>query len=343
MRTLDPKIFMDEFIGSQSMRLRLLWLGLIISLADDQGRMADNPTTIRALIFPYDVRITMKDIEVDLRILNKAHKIIRYRAGTNGDGKQLIQIVQWWRYQNKAQWASRSAHPAPAKWIDRIRCHEQGHGQDVVTSNWDQPGGFMKRLPRRLPSPLPSGQGSGQPSREDEDDDKGRGLGRGKDQEPTHPPTPSRGNERAGGRAGIDSKADEQLKQLEPKDRKEAERLMPILRSVISSETKIITLSVLVAMRHFTGDKIDYLLAAIASAYDDDRAKNKAAITAHRIEHDQVAKQYLNPDTWIKIPKEILAAAGIKDLNSYLTELKVERFMHGNNLQKKIARLRSKG
>ena len=132
MRNLSPDIFSDEFIGAQSDRLFKLWVGLITSLADDQGRMLDNPGLIKSKIFPYGYTLSVRDIDKDLKRLSEANKIMRYLAGNNGSGRALIQIVNWWRYQTKAQWASRSVYPAPSKWIDRVRCHERGNGTAIV-------------------------------------------------------------------------------------------------------------------------------------------------------------------------------------------------------------------
>jgi hypothetical protein len=172
MRNISGNIFADEFFGSLSQTHRLLWIGLLINLADDQGRMMDNVALMRSLLFPYD-DVTTRDIEKGLALFVAKHKIIRYAVGTNGSSKHLIQITNWWKYQHM-QWAARSMYPAPENWTDRIRAHEKGG--IIVTENWDKSGGYVeatKRLPRRKvtsTNPLPR--------RDDDDDDKGRGRGR---------------------------------------------------------------------------------------------------------------------------------------------------------------------
>jgi len=54
-----------------------------------------------------------------------------------------------------------------------------------------------------------------------------------------------------------------------------------------------------------------YVLAAIASAYSDPSANNKAAIAAHRMDADNVQPQFLKESAWQVIPAPILKAAGI--------------------------------
>jgi hypothetical protein len=174
MRNIASNIFADEFFGSLSKVHRLLWLGLLLNIADDQGRMMDNVALVRSLLFPYDTDVTVKDIEKGLIIFQAAHKILRYTIGTNGSGKRLIQIVNWWKYQKSTQWAGRSQHEAPPKWMDRIRAHETGGG--ITLLNWEKAGGYeaaTKRLPRNIEAATKPVQ-----SREDEDEVKGRGRRR---------------------------------------------------------------------------------------------------------------------------------------------------------------------
>lgn len=157
MRNIDPDIFMDEIIARDHLTL-ITWIGLITTIADDQGRMSDNPALIRAKMFPYDVKVTVKHIDDVLTYLDKKHRIMRYYAGTNGSGRKLIQILNWWKYQKKSAWASASQYPAPAKWIDRIRMHVQGNKIEEI--NWTQTGGYLaatKPLPSaKATKPLPS-------------------------------------------------------------------------------------------------------------------------------------------------------------------------------------------
>jgi hypothetical protein len=128
-------IFEDEFIGDLNYFERLLWIGIITSVADDQGRLMDNPALIRSKVFLFD---TVKDSEVETA-LNKiylAGKIARYVDGN----KSLIQIVNWWKYQTPS-WASQSKYKPPKGWTDRAKYH--GTGNKIVTVNWDKDGGYV--------------------------------------------------------------------------------------------------------------------------------------------------------------------------------------------------------
>ena len=170
MRNISSDIFADEFFGTLNQTHRLLWLGLLLNLADDQGRFIDNVALMRSLLFPYDSDVTVKDIEKGLALFASKHKILRYTAGTNGSSKQLIQITNWWKYQKSTQWAGRSQHPAPPKWNDRIRAHETGGAIALV--NWDKAGGYVaatKKLRRSFEASTKPLQ-----SLEDEDEVKGR-------------------------------------------------------------------------------------------------------------------------------------------------------------------------
>lgn len=149
MRNITPETFTDEFFGSLDHMQRLLWLGLLLCLADDQGRMSDNPALMRSMIFPYDENISIMDVRKGIDLFIEQDKLYRYAAGSNGSGKGLLQVVNWWRYQKSAQWAGRSQFPPPDNWVDRVRTHEAGHGSKPVTVNWDKAGGFVKTTKRQ--------------------------------------------------------------------------------------------------------------------------------------------------------------------------------------------------
>lgn len=146
MRNVSAEVFADEWFGMMPPVYRLLWIGLLVNVADDQGRMLDNPALIRATLFPYDDDIKLKDVEKALALFAAKHKITRYGHGTNGSTRKLIQINNWWRYQKSANWAGRSQYPAPPKWVDRIRAHETG---GIALVNWDSCGGYEAAMKRQ--------------------------------------------------------------------------------------------------------------------------------------------------------------------------------------------------
>lgn len=134
-RMIAGDIFEDDFIGGLDYFQRLLWIGMIVTVADDQGRMMDNPALIRSNIFLYD-EVTDIQVETAVHIINVANKIERYIAG----GKRLIQIINWWKYQTPA-WASPSKFLPPPNWMDRAKYHAQGN--KIVVTNWDKIGGYI--------------------------------------------------------------------------------------------------------------------------------------------------------------------------------------------------------
>jgi len=149
--------FEDDYFGTKEYGMRLLWIGLIAAAADDQGRILDNTSLIRAKVFMYD---NTKNDDVDrwLTILNADNKIVRYLR----DGKPLIQIIKWWDYQTPA-WASHSKYPPPDGWTDRVRCHvtSASQGGEIETINWKRKGGFYSELPTELRSEQGSSLSSG--------------------------------------------------------------------------------------------------------------------------------------------------------------------------------------
>ena len=128
-RMISSSLWEDEFIGEIDYFQRCLWIGLFSACADDQGRLLDNSILIRAKIFPYD-DLSKKNIEDGIDVFEKYGKIIRYKK----DGKKYIQILNWWEHQ-RPQWATRSKHPAPDGWTDRVRSRENGQ---YVEENWKE-------------------------------------------------------------------------------------------------------------------------------------------------------------------------------------------------------------
>ena len=135
-RMIYSDTFEDEFIGFVERDMRLLWIGLIVAVADDQGRMLDNATLIRSKVFPYDKDISDEQINVWLDVLAERGKIVRY-----GNGIRVMQIVKWWDYQSPS-WAAESKYPPPKDWTDRVKVNI---GQrKVKMQNWKLDGGFPK-------------------------------------------------------------------------------------------------------------------------------------------------------------------------------------------------------
>lgn len=309
MRHIASEMFADEYFGSLPMTMRVLWIGIIAVVADDQGRFVDNAALIRSLIFPYDAKITMKDIDNALAAFHKSHKIERYTFGVNGSGKKLIQIVNWWKYQRSTQWAQESIHPAPPKWTDRVRIHKPGNGNVPYTLNWDGVGGYVQ--PTKAVGKLVGTSYKG-------DRPKPRPTPR-----PTPtlkpPPTPSaqkptKGTAKTGGGGKSLALVESSVNaKFTDEQRKRAEQVKPILSLAGLKKEKLENTAAVLAVRSSISNAnlIPYVLAALASSYADPDAKNKAAVAAYRIETDSVSLLFTNRSTWKVIPEGILKAAGI--------------------------------
>ena len=106
-RMIYQDFFEDDYFGYMDHTAQILWIGLLVAAADDQGRVLDNVDHLNAKIFQYNM-IDKTKLDNYLDTFHKANKIVRYSK----DGKGLIQIVKWWDYQTPA-WASHSKYPPP--------------------------------------------------------------------------------------------------------------------------------------------------------------------------------------------------------------------------------------
>lgn len=133
-RMIYSDVWEDDFFTSLTIFQRLLWIGLITSCADDQGRFQDNAALVRSKVFPID-DIQISELEAGLTVFCEAGRIARYTAGD----KHICQIVNWWKYQTP-RWAGRSIYPPPPGWTDRERYHAAGN--TIEESNWSSKGGY---------------------------------------------------------------------------------------------------------------------------------------------------------------------------------------------------------
>lgn len=126
-------------------------------------------------------------------------------------------------------------------------------------------------------------------------------------------PTPPRKRDQAG-QAGKATASLTAITSLKGKQRERAYKAMEILKLSGLRNPKLLTLSVYVATRNskLTDDQFTALiLGALASAYSDATAENKASVAAYRLEHDQVPVQFKNRSEWKYIPAEILEKANV--------------------------------
>lgn len=110
-RMIDPHFWVSRDIGKLTCRQRLLAIGLF-SIADDEGRGIAHPAYIRSQLFPYDEdTITSRDIQEDLRALEKHLSLVVYTV----DGEQYYAWKNWQKWQtiNRPQGSLLPPPPEP--------------------------------------------------------------------------------------------------------------------------------------------------------------------------------------------------------------------------------------
>jgi len=166
-RFVPCSLFSSDYFMDLTQQERLIWLGLVISVADDQGRLQDNARFIRSCIFPSD-NINDWEIEKSLLKFDELQQIYRY---SDTRGKKLIQIVDWWKDYQDSRFINVSKFQPPENWIDKenINCSEQkaiqlkneipdreiikpksDPGNHAIKRNLDKSGGFTKYPDRRV-------------------------------------------------------------------------------------------------------------------------------------------------------------------------------------------------
>ncbi|MEU6416007.1 hypothetical protein [Streptomyces spiralis] len=113
IRTFKPEAFTSESLAQVSVYAERTFFGLI-SRADDQGRVRDQPAALCGELWAVRGGRTPVDIEDDLIQLAAADLICRYE---DDEGKRYLHIVTWHRHQ-KINRASRSRHPECSKHSD---------------------------------------------------------------------------------------------------------------------------------------------------------------------------------------------------------------------------------
>lgn len=126
-RMIDSAIWSNENFAALPVMARLLQVG-IINMADDQGRVKAFPAYLRSQVFPYD-DVAIDDIRKWLKLIAQNGTIAVYQA----DGKDYIQLLNWWEYQS-LQYPAPSEYPSQPGWQDRVRYNAKGG--TVLTCNW---------------------------------------------------------------------------------------------------------------------------------------------------------------------------------------------------------------
>lgn len=94
IRSIKPEFWQDEKLTPLSPITRLLFLGLI-SLADDAGRVLDNPKRIDAELFSENDNY----IEQVRSGLDELAALGRIERGRSESGQRILQIINWRKHQ----------------------------------------------------------------------------------------------------------------------------------------------------------------------------------------------------------------------------------------------------
>jgi hypothetical protein len=89
----------------------------LLAHCDDQGRFAGGARRVKTLVVPLIDRVTVRDIQLALEAMEKEGLITRYSARPY---KELIQVKDWWSFNQGLRVRERSRYPAPRGWRDRV-------------------------------------------------------------------------------------------------------------------------------------------------------------------------------------------------------------------------------
>ena len=95
-RMLTSDLFMDDVFIHLTDIARLIWIGLVVIVADDQGRMQDNHLLIKSQVFPADNK-TPAVVAKALECLIEHGLVVRYQK----QGKNLLLLLILWSHNQK--------------------------------------------------------------------------------------------------------------------------------------------------------------------------------------------------------------------------------------------------
>jgi hypothetical protein len=229
----------------------------------------------------YLLRCDVNSLQGDLDALQKAGLII-----VNGHGPELVDFEQ---EQGPGDAEQRR------QWIARQKKHRS---QNVTR---DKP---VTHAPRTRPEPEPESESEPEEEQEAE-------VGGDPSNQPTSGDSPEKASPQDGG-------LETAILDMSRSQKDAARTAYKILGSSGLGNPKLLELSVKLAIRISLKDMRTTILAALASAYADEQAKNKAAVAAYRLEKNSVPPDYSNPKMWTSIPDQVLLAAGIENLDAFI-------------------------
>jgi hypothetical protein len=126
IRAVKPEFWADEGLAEQASRdARLLYIGLW-NLADEHGRLRGDPRYIKGQVFPYDDDLSAADVEVLLKSLAAAKKVVRYTR----DGGRYVFLPNLAKHQRLESEKVPSKLPAPPPDGADESAHDESAGPD---------------------------------------------------------------------------------------------------------------------------------------------------------------------------------------------------------------------
>ncbi|MBN1485621.1 MAG: hypothetical protein JXA37_12980 [Chloroflexia bacterium] len=125
-RTISKQISLSMSMAQLEDPAAMLFATWAIPHCDDQGRTPADPMRLKYQVVPAVSAITTEDIERYLCLMEACGIIVRYQAA---DGTELLQYVNWWRFQDWQRFIYPSEYPPPPGWTDRL-CYRR-NGQTV--------------------------------------------------------------------------------------------------------------------------------------------------------------------------------------------------------------------
>lgn len=103
-RFVDPEMWRDPAVAKMTRDERLMFVG-IITIADDEGRLAASPPALQGAVFPNDPDVTPQEVRTWRDgVVSKLPNVVLYAH----EGIEYISLKRWERYQ-------KPSHPTPSK------------------------------------------------------------------------------------------------------------------------------------------------------------------------------------------------------------------------------------
>lgn len=113
LHTIDPELLLDDRFTFLPVEVKFLYVAMIAQ-ADDQGRLFAHRQLMRSRTYLADKSLS-RGLDEWIKTLHDAGFIILYE----NDGREYIQISDWWRQQTNNR-PRPSRWPAPPDWQDKV-------------------------------------------------------------------------------------------------------------------------------------------------------------------------------------------------------------------------------